>query len=281
LLAVDRRFAFPNLFQVTYPLTFLLTERIAASMFFRAAPTRRPQDAVKMGVNEPQEEDFAMCADGGQSVMLAWAFPRNAEHYHPFMTLSDLSASDLSRWKNSHQLFLKKLTYKYRRPLVLKSPANTGRVKTLFELYPSAKLVHIHRHPYDIFRSHLHTLHTCGPYWQLQRKDYRDEEALHTQIIEFVRTLYESYFEQRALIPPDRLHDVAYAELERDPIGQIRGVYAALALPDFGAVEQPLRAYVSSLADYKKNAFAELPVSLRNRIYREWRPYFDEWDYAA
>src|SRR5689334_3485582 len=28
LLAVDRRFAFPNLYQVTYPLTFLLTERI-------------------------------------------------------------------------------------------------------------------------------------------------------------------------------------------------------------------------------------------------------------
>jgi hypothetical protein len=233
-----------------------------------------------MGASEPQEEDFAMCGQRGQTVMLGWAFPRNAPHYDRFMTLSDLSGSELARWKTCYQHFLKKLTYKYGRPLILKTPANTGRIKALVELYPTAKFVHIHRHPYDIFRSHLHTLHAVNPYWQFQRY-VKDESASHTQIIEMVKTLYEGYFAQRSFIPADRLYHVAYAELERDPVGQIRGIYEALKLPDFRPVEKPLKAYIDSLADYKKNSFAELPMNLRERIYREWRPYFEEWKYAA
>jgi omega-hydroxy-beta-dihydromenaquinone-9 sulfotransferase len=281
LLAVDRRHASPNLYQVTYPLTFLLTERAVSRWFDMAIIRQRPQDAVKMGVNEPQEEDFAMCAQDGQTVMLGWAFSRNASHYHRFMTLSDLSRSELAHWKSCYHLFLKKLTYRYGRPLVLKTPANTGRIETLLELFPTAKFVHIHRNPYDIFRSHMHTLRTAGPYWRLQRYDLSDAEAMQSQIIEVVKSLYQGYFAQRLLIPAGRLHHVSYAELERDPIGQIRGIYEALGLPEFCEAQQQLQAYVNSIADYKKNSFAELPVELRERIHREWRPYFDEWQYAA
>ena len=147
-------------------------------------PKQRPQDAVKIGVNEPQEEDFAMCSLSGQANLLAWAFPRNAPFYDRFMTMADLSAAELARWKASYQHFLKKLTYKYGRPLVLKSPANTGRIKTLLELFPDARFVHIHRNPYDVFRSVKHTLRTAGPWWQLQRMNYEDDEAIDTQLID-------------------------------------------------------------------------------------------------
>jgi hypothetical protein len=281
LLAVDRRYASPNLYQVTYPFTFLLTERAVSRLFGMAIIDERPQDAVKMGLSDPQEEDFAMCAQDGQTVMFGWAFPRNARHYDRFMTLSDLSPRELQHWKTCYQLFLKKLTYKYRQPLVLKTPANTGRFQTLFELFPTAKFVHIHRHPYDIFRSHMHTMRTVNPYWALQRFNLSDEEAMQSQVLQSVKTLYDGYFAQRSAIPSDRLYQVAYAELERDPIGQVREIYHALGLPDFRAVQQPLQAYVNSIADYKKNSFAELPSTLRERIHREWRPYFDEWQYAA
>jgi hypothetical protein len=36
-------------------------------------------------------------------------------------------------------------------------------------------------------------------------------------------------------------------DLERDPIGQMRGVYEALALPDFAKVEPALGRYVDTL----------------------------------
>jgi hypothetical protein len=108
LLAQDNRFAFPNLYQVTYPLTFLLSERAAAWLIDLCAPKQRPQDAVKIGVNEPQEEDFAMCSVAGQANLLSWAFPRNAAFYDRYMTLIQLSAGELARWKFGYQYFLKK-----------------------------------------------------------------------------------------------------------------------------------------------------------------------------
>ena len=151
----------------------------------------------------------------------------------------------------------------------------------LVELFPEAKFVHIHRNPFDIFRSHRHTLHTAGPYWQLQRTNYNDDDAVNTQIIEVVKSLYQGYFQQRSSIPPGRLYQIAYSDLERDPVGQLRGIYEALDLPEFQQVEERVRSYVASLADYKKNSFTELAADLRSRVYREWRPYFDEWGYAA
>jgi hypothetical protein len=281
LLAVDNRFAFPNLYHVTYPRTFLLTERSTAWLIDFCSPKHRPQDAVKIGAYEPQEEDFAMCSLSGQANLLAWAFPRNAPFYDRFMTMANLTAAELSLWKADYQFFLQKLTYKFGRPLVLKTPANTGRVKTLLELFPDAKFVHINRNPYDIFRSTKHTLLTAGPWWQLQRRNYRDDEGMHTQVIEQVKTLYGSYFEQRSLIPAGRLHEVAYEDLERDPVGQVEKIYASLDLPKFQEVEPRLSTYVKSLANYKKNVFRELPDELRKRVHQEWRPYFDEWGYAA
>jgi hypothetical protein len=255
--------------------------RAAATMFDPFIPKRRPQDAVKLGAHEPQEEDFALCAQGGQANLLAWAFPRNASFYDRFMTLSDLSPVERSHWQRCYQLFLKKLTYKYGRRLVLKSPSNTGKIKALLELFPSARFVHIHRHPFDIFRSHVHTLNTAGPYWQLQRFDYENEAAVHSQIIEVVKKLYRGYFAERSLIPAGRLHNVAYDDLERDPLGQIQGLYSALDLPTFQEVQQPLQTYIQSLSGYQRNSFAELPQELRTRLRREWHSYFEEWGYAA
>jgi hypothetical protein len=280
LLALDDRFAYPTQFQVLCPRTFLSSERLGTRLLGLFMPKNRPQDAVKMGANEPQEEDFAMCALSGQANLLAWAFPRNAKFYDRYMTMTGLSDVELAHWKDNYWYFLQKLTYKYARPLVLKTPANTGRIRTLLELYPNAKFVHIHRNPEEIFQSAVHTFRTAGPWWQMQRIDYDDEDAVNTFIINMNKTLFDGYFEQSSLIPAGRLHHIAFADLERDPAGEIRKAYDALELPDFAHVEPEVRAYLSSLRDYKKNVFPELPSELRQRLRREWGRYFEEFGYA-
>ena len=138
---------------------------------------------MKIGAYVPQEEDFAMCALSGQANLMSWAFPRNAPFYDRYATMDDLTAEEIASWKTGYEYFLKKLTYKFGRPLVLKSPANTGRVKTLLELFPDARFIHINRNPHEIFSSTKHTLRTAGPWWQLQWRDYDDEAAIDTQII--------------------------------------------------------------------------------------------------
>jgi hypothetical protein len=61
----------------------------------------------------------------------------------------------------------------------------------------------------------------------------------------------------------------------------VRGIYEALALPDFQQVQPALWRYVESLSGYKKNTLPELPPDLRERIAGEWRRCFEEWGYPV
>jgi hypothetical protein len=279
LFAQDDRFAFPNLYQVAYPKTFLLTERGTAPLMNMLVPAHRPQDNVKLGVVEPQEEEFAICSMTGRSPLLTMAFPRGMGFYERFIALRDLTPAELEQWKSAIVLFAKKLTYKYRRPLVLKTPGHAARINVLRELFPRAKFVHIHRNPYDVFRSARHTWLTAGPWWQFQRG--ADEDQVVEAVLRHYREMYDGFFAQRDSIPVGDFHEVAFDALERDAVAEMARAYAALGLPSFDVVEPRVRRYVESLAGYQKNAFGPLPEELRRRIATEWRRCFEEWGYAV
>jgi omega-hydroxy-beta-dihydromenaquinone-9 sulfotransferase len=276
LLAQDDRSAYPNTFQVFYPHTFLTTEAMNAKLVGIFMPKRRPQDNVVMGVGEPQEDEFALCSLTGRTFYIGWAFLRRAEHYNRYLTLRNASADEIDEWKSALAWLVRKLSFKYGRPLLLKSPGHTCRIKLLLELFPDARFVHIHRNPYDVFRSTLHMVRTVTPWWTLQRPDYSD---LEERTIQQYREVYDAFFEERGLIPKGHFHEIGFEALEADPIGQVRGIYEALNLPDFRHVEPVLRRYVESLSGYKKNTLSELPPDLRERIAGEWRRCFEEWGY--
>ena len=40
--------------------------------------------------------------------------------------------------------------------------------------------------------------------------------------------MYDRFFAERPLIPAGRYHEVAFEDLERDPVGQLREIYAKL-----------------------------------------------------
>jgi hypothetical protein len=277
LLAQDDRFSYPNTYQVSFPQTFLTTEKINTRLFGFFVPKKRPMDNMTFGYAEPQEDEFALsCLIGGFT--MGWAFPRRAGFYNRYLTLRDASAKELAEWKAALTWFLQKMSFKHGKPLVLKSPGHTCRIKVLLELFPEAKFVHIRRNPFDVLRSTQHLIRTVMSYWTLQRPDYRD---LDDQIIRQYKEVYEAFFDERGLIPKDRFHEVCFEKLETDAIGQVRGIYEALTLADFGQVEPALRRYLNSLSGYKKNTFPELPADLRARIAREWRRCFEEWGYPT
>src|SRR5262249_19671636 len=120
LLAQDDRFAYPNFCQVVYPHTFLSAEKTHARLLRAFLPERRLQDSVRLGVREPQEEEYALCSLTGRSLLLSLAFPRRAEHYDRYVTLRELSGQELTEWQAALTWFLKKLSLKYGRTLVLK-----------------------------------------------------------------------------------------------------------------------------------------------------------------
>jgi hypothetical protein len=82
-------------------------------------------------------------------------------------------------------------------------------------------------------------------------------------------------------IPSGRFHEIAFEDLEREPVLQIRRLYEALQLPDFNTVEPVLRKHLDSLTGYQKNQFPELSAALRTRVYEEWKRNFEAWGYPA
>ncbi len=276
LLARDGRFAYPNNFQVCYPHTFLTTEVMNAPLVGAFFPKTRPQDNMAMGVREPQEDEFALASLTGHAQPMGWSFPRREEHYDRYLTFRETSAAEIVEWKSALLGFVRKLSFKYGKPIVLKSPGHTCRIKLLLELFPDAWFVHIHRNPYDVFVSTQHTLQKIAPWLALQRPQF---DGLDDRTIRRYRQVYDLFFEERGLIPPGRFHEIGYEDLEADPIGQMRRLYEALRLPDFSDVETALQKYLGTLSGYKKNTFTEMPADLRKRIAREWRRCFDEWGY--
>jgi hypothetical protein len=276
LLGCDDRFACPSFYQVLFPHTFLSTERRLSALTAFLLPEHRAYDNVKLDLTVPCEDEFAMCVCGFRTLYLAGVFPRRAAHYDQFLTFQNAPPRDVDEWKASLRLLIRKLMLRHGKPLILKSPAHTGRIKLLLDLFPQARFVHIHRDPYTVFQSSVHTFDAGLPFGRLQRTDAVDWTE---RIIRQYKELYTAFFEERGLIAAGRFHELSFQELEKDPLSEMRKLYGALDLPEFAKVEPALRSYVGSLSGYRKNVFGELAPELRRRIAREWRRCFEEWGY--
>jgi hypothetical protein len=114
-------------------------------------------------------------------------------------------------------------------------------------------------------------------YLTLQHPAFDIEERTIRQYEE----VYDAFFVQKGLIRADRFHEVRFEDLERDLIGQMREVYEALGLPDFGEVEPVLGRYLGTLRGYRKNEYAELTAATWERIAHDCRRCFEAWGYPA
>lgn len=279
LLTIDKQFCYPNFFQVTHPYTFLTTEEKASqSRALQAlAPATRLIDNMQASLSAPMEDEVALAMMTGMSPVLGFVFPRNHAHFDKYLTFRDTSASQVSGWQNAFLNYLKKLTVRYERPIVLKSPPHTCRIKMLLEVLPEARFIFIHRDPLVVFQSYKRSGRIMRDMLQLQRPPAEDEDG---RIIEQYTRFHDAYLEQRDLIPRGQLYELSYQSLEEDPLGQLQTVYETLGLEGFAEVEAEFRAYLDSLSDYRKSDLPELEPAVRQRIATQWARFFSEWGYT-
>jgi hypothetical protein len=279
LISRDSRFAYPNLYEVLHPGAFLSAEDTVTRRWAkRFLPAKRPMDDMAYSVDLPQEDEFALALSCGRSPELELNFPRRGDLYRKYLTFEGVPKKEVDEWKRALLWFLKKLTMRYRRPLVLKSPPHTARIRLLLELFPEARFVNIHREPYTVFQSARHTRDTAFWFTYLQKPDLTeaDDNMLRTGQI-----VFDAYFDQRHLIPPGRLVEVAYEDLAARPVEVMQDLYAKLDLPPFEEFRPKLQAYVDSLAGYQKNRFPESPPPTRAKVAQAWHRCFEAWGYPV
>ncbi len=278
LLTLDEQFNYPNVFQIYNPHTFLYTESLLQDKLDKQDAEKRPMDNMAIKYSDPGEEEFAVAAFSVKSPVLSWSFPKNSHHYDRYITLKDITEEERTLWKQHFLTFLKKLTVKDKRPLVLKSPANTGRIKTLLELFPEARFIHIHRNPYHVYQSTMKLYEKTVQRFYLQKFKH---DKLSDEIIHRYRLLYDSYLEDYKLIPDKHFFEVSFEQLENDFEGTFANIYEQLGWRNnFDAFKSYLHAYLQQQKDYKKNTYPDLNTFTKNKIAEQWQPFFKEWNYS-
>ena len=276
LLSRDVRFCFPNMYQVSYPRTFLTTEAGSSAIANFFVPRKRPFDNVRLGMAVPYEDEIAMVSVARVSPYLSLVFPRRIDYYDSHLSFRDSSAKDIARWQNALLTFFKKLTLKYGKPLVIKSPPHTARIPLLLEMFPGAKFVHIRRNPCEVYQSTLKMVESGSRWTRLQN----DAVDLRRRTINGYREMYDAYFKDRGRIPPGHLHEMAFEDLQEKPVKEIERMYETLGLADFHETEHRIRDYVNSIAGYKRNRFPPLDDQESALLRSEWKRNFEEWGYS-
>lgn len=276
LLTQDDRYCSPDLYQTMYPLTYHLSRSWWGRFMQACLPKKRFMDNVAQSLDEPAEDEMAIAVLCQKSNMLSWALSHREEYYERFLSFEQATSRDRDQFREALEFFVRKVQQESGLPLILKSPNHTARIRLLLETFPEAKFVHIHRHPYDVYRSFMHMTTQVIPVWSLQKYNFEHVEEM---VIRLYRELYRAYFSQKELIPPGHLHELSYEDLAQAPAQEIERIYASLGLPDFERMRPRLQAYLDQTQGYRRNKHHEIAPETREKLHREWGFCFDAWGY--
>jgi hypothetical protein len=277
LLILDPRHGYPTTYECLAPNHFLLTERFMTRWLYFLAPSRRPMDNMRAGFDRPQEDEFALCMLGALSPYHTIAFPNRPPQCQEYLDLEGVKPSALRRWQRTLIQFLKKITYKTGKRLVLKSPPHTARIKVLREMFPGAAFIHIVREPYVVYPSTVKLWKAMYEKHGLQKPTFAglEEHVLGT----FVR-LYERLEEGKKLLPREQFYELRYEELIADPASELRKIYEYFGWGGFDEMLPRLREYLASIAGYETNTY-QLSAEDRARVTERWGDVIRRYGYDA
>ena len=276
LLIQDPQFNYPDFFACFNPNHRLISEHFFKKYLSILAPAKRPMDNMAAGWNRPQEDEFALALLGLPSTYIDLAFPNHPPMYPGSLDLSGLSPSELKHWKRTFLHFLKTISFRDGRRLVLKSPPHTARVPVLLEMFPDARFLHIVRDPYIVFPSTVNLWKSFA-----SRHCFEPPKGLGVEekVLREFRVIYDRLEEARPLFKPGRFHEVRYEELVKDPVGEMKKVYAALELEGFDAARPRLEEYVRQTDGYETNKYV-ITEDQRAEVNRLWGDIIRRYGYG-
>lgn len=268
LMSKDKSKAFCTLYQGLLPHSFLIGGNLLQRMIAKSIPSTRPQDEVKVSVDSPKEEEFAIATMSGVSYLMTFYFPQFAmKHFEESVLFK--SDKRKKQWQKSFKYFIQKLSYyNSGKQLILKSPANTGRIKEILEVFPDAKFVHIHRDPIEVYQSTVRLYEKI-----IQETSFQEveREVVDEYIISSYRLMYDKFEKEKSLISAFCFSSISYSELLQNPLQQLQRIYTELGINGFSESKTNFEKEILVTKDYKKNSYSQLSAKKIERLKKEWR----------
>lgn len=275
LLAEDKRFCFPTNYATFHPQHFVFTEKKVLAR--GKGEIRRPQDGMTTGWGTPQEDEFALLCLGARSpyegLIAAGDFGRAMALADP----EDLRPKERKRWEKIFLQFFRAVRFANGgKPVVLKSPPHSYRVRTLRRLLPKARFIVMVRDPAPLFESMMKTYRAFSlryglvpgmPNRELRevilRERLRCEEKLEVGL---------------AGLGQDKLAVVKFEDLAQNPAAVMERIYRQFGLGDAQALK-PKWLERAKCGGGAGRAPALPPPLWQDRIAKEWSEIFRRYGY--
>ena len=276
LLALDPQFVTSNVFQGSIPDSFLTSRKSYEPIMGRALKGTRPMDHVKLGMDEPLEDEYALFRLSSYSPLEKLVFPNNKEYFLNQFSEFLPQGKKREQWADALRYFYKKLTLENNKIILIKNPFHSFRIKLLNEIFPKARYVHIIRHPHKVIPSTTRMWDIVGTQNAMNRQwtkpSIRDVGSLLVKMLDQINTDLKG-------LPKNQYCEIKFEDLEKDPIKEIESIYSSLNVQFSEEFEKQLNKFLVSVKGYQKNKYI-LPDSDRLVINNILEPWMKEKNYS-
>ncbi|MBI9053421.1 MAG: sulfotransferase [Bacteroidales bacterium] len=269
LLALDKNLITTNVFQGSIPDSFLSSRKSYEPIMGRALKGTRPMDQVKLSMDEPLEDEYALFRLSSYSPLERLIFPKSKEYFLNLFPGFLPEGKKLKEWKEALVYFYKKLTLLNNKTILIKNPFHSYRIKVLNEIFPNARYIHIIRNPHKVVPSTIRM-------WDIVGKQNAMNTKWQKPSVKDTAGLYKSMLlkleDDLKTIPESRCCEIKFEDLEKDPISHVKGIYKQLNVQFSSEFEQQMSDFLLGVKEYKKNKY-EMPEDDKleiNEILGQW-----------
>jgi len=276
LLSQDPAYSYVTTLQCLAPHFILSQQNVLRRVLAGLLPEKRLFDNVELGLDAPQEEEVGLATLSPHSYYQYWFFPqRILPLFEKYIQMRTMNAQEWAEWRASYLRLLKTASFMSGgKPLLLKSPGNLTRTRTMLEMFPKAKFIEIQRDPLRVWISLLHIQKVLVKIHHLQ--DFTWEQVRADKQYVYA-TMMRQWYEEKALIPPENLVSIRYEDLVENPLAELERAYAHLGLPTAQALPR-WQAYIESIKYDQVNSLNASPEDL-SLARNEFRFMYEETGY--
>ena len=217
-------------------------------------PDERPGDGMKMSVNFPQEDEYALSNITPLAFYHSFYFPTiYPSLYKNAIRFESLSDDEIGNWKQNYRhLVIKALMNVGGSRAVLKNPANTGRMLKLLEIFPEANFIFIVRNPVIVYLSTKKFFGQLFPTVNLEEFTIDD---ISNMVLEVYVKLMQDYLSDKKRVDPKRIIELRFEILLENPTEEIERLYDKFSFKDFKELKPVFQEYLGTVNSHKKDSY--------------------------